>query len=178
MTTRILACPVPENINPLSPNGYMFSIEKLPSLSFFCQEINLPTLTLPEAVQLNPFTKIPIAGDQLEFGTLTVQFLVDETMSNYKSIHHWIVSLGFPESYQQYSDFLDEAKIPGLSEVSKSHSDGTLTILGNTNTPIQTIEFKDLLPLSLESLTFTSTNQDVQYLVGNASFQYSYYKFL
>ena len=80
MTTRTLSCPLPENINPLSPNGYMFSIEKLPSLSFFCQEVNLPSLNLPEATQLNPFTKIPIAGDQLEFGQLTIQFLVDDVV--------------------------------------------------------------------------------------------------
>ena len=87
MTTRTLSCPLPENINPLSPNGYMFSIEKLPSLSYFCQEVNLPSLNLPEATQLNPFTKIPIAGDQLEFGQLTIQFLVDDVMGNYKAIH-------------------------------------------------------------------------------------------
>lgn len=178
MTARTLSCPVPENLNPLSPNGYMFSIEKLPSLSFFCQEVNLPSIILPEAQQLNPFTKIPLAGDQLEYGTLTVQFLIDETMTNYRAIHHWLVSLGFPENYSQYTNFLDESKIPGLAEVAKSHSDGTLTILGNNNTQIQTVQFKDLIPESLESITFLSTNQDVQYLVGSVTFKYTYYKFL
>lgn len=178
MTTRLLTCPLPENLNPLSPNGYMFSIEKLPSLSFFCQQVTLPAVSLPEAMQLNPFVKIPVAGDQLDYGMLTVEFLVDEKMENYKAIHHWITSLGFPESYEEYTNFLDEAKIPGLSEIAKSYSDGTLTILGNNNVPIQTVQFKDLIPSSLESLTFLSTNQDVQYLVGSASFQYSYYKFL
>ena len=178
MTTRTLSCPLPENINPLSPNGYMFSIEKLPSLSYFCQEVNLPSLNLPEATQLNPFTKIPIAGDQLEFGQLTIQFLVDDVMGNYKAIHDWIIGLGFPENYDQYSSFLNTSKLPGLDEISKSQSDATLTILGNNNNAIQVIEFKDVVPQSLESITFTSTNQDVQYLVGSATFAYSYYKFL
>jgi len=178
MTTRTLSCPVPNNINPLSPNGYMFTIAKLPSLSFFCQEVNLPSLSLPEAQQLNPFTKISLAGDQLEFGSLTVQFLVDENMENYKAIHNWLVGLGFPENNEQYKNFIDSASVLELSEVARSSSDATLVILGNNNNPIQTIEFKDCIPESLESLTFLSTNQDVQYLVGSVSFKYTLYKFL
>ena len=178
MTTRILTCPVPENINPLSPNGYMFSLEKLPSLSFFCQEVTLPSLTLPEATQLNPFTKISLAGDQLEFDSLRVQFLVDEKMENYKAIHYWLISLGFPENHEQYKNYMETVSIPGLSEVARSSSDATLTILGNTNNPVQTIQFNDCIPESLESLTFISTNQDVQYLIGSVTFKYTNYKFL
>ena len=178
MNTRTLSCPIPENINPLSPNGYMFTIEKLPSLSFFCQEVTLPALTLPEASQLNPFTKISLAGDQLEFDTLRVQFLVDEKMENYKAIHYWLISLGFPETHEQYKNYMDSASIQGLSEVAKSSSDATLVVLGNNNTPIQTIQFVDCLPESLESMTFVSNAQDVQYLVGSVTFRYTNYKFV
>lgn len=178
MTTRILSCPVPNNLNPLSPNGYMFSLQRLSSLGFFCQEISLPAITLPEATQLSPLSKIPLAGDQIEFDTLRVQFLVDEKMENYKAIHNWIIGLGFPEDYGQYTGALTAASVPGMSEVAKSSSDATLVILGNNNQPIQTIQFADCVPESLESITFTSTNQDVQYLIGSASFRYSYYKFV
>ena len=178
MTTRTLTCPIPENLNPLSPNGYTFLLHRLPGLSYFCQEITLPSITLPEITQFTPLTKIPIAGDQIDYDTLRVQFLVDEKMENYKAIHNWIVGLGFPENYSQYTNVIDTAAIPGGSEVAASSSDATLIIMGNSNTPIQTIQFADCIPESLESITFTSTNQDVQYLVGSASFRYSYYKFL
>lgn len=178
MTSRILSCPVPNNLNPLSPNGYLFTLSRLSSLSYFCQEISLPAVTLPEAVQLSPLAKIPLAGDQLEFDTLRVQFLVDERMENYKAIHNWIVGLGFPEDYGQYTLTVGGAEIPGMSEVARSSSDATLVILGNNNKPIQTIQFADCVPESLESITFTSTNQDVQYLIGSASFRYTYYKFV
>jgi len=43
---NILSCPIPSNINPLSPNGFLFNILKLPNLSFFCQSVNLPGITL------------------------------------------------------------------------------------------------------------------------------------
>ena len=178
MTTRTLTCPIPENLNPLSPNGYTFLLHRLPGLSYFCQEITLPSITLPEITQFTPLTRIPIAGDQIDYDTLRVQFLVDEKMENYKAIHNWIVGLGFPENYSQYTNVIDTAVIPGGSEVAASSSDATLIIMGNSNTPIQTIQFADCIPESLESITFTSTNQDVQYLVGSASFRYSYYKFL
>ena len=135
-------------------------------------------MTLSEATQLNPFTKISLAGDQLEFGSLTVQFLVDDKMENYKAIHHWLISLGFPESYDQYKNFIDNVNISGFSEVAKSSSDATLTILSNNNNPIQTIQFIDCIPQSLESLTFVSNSQDVQYLAGNVTFVYTNYKFI
>ena len=177
MTTRTLTCPLPENINPLSPNGYMFTLQRLPELSYFCQEVSLPAITLPEATQLNPFSKIPLSGDQIEFDTLRIQFLIDDKMKNYRAIHDWIVGLGFPENNSQYTQTIEVSNMPGLSEVAKSTSDATLIILGNNNIPIQAIQFADCVPESLESITFVSNNQDVQYLIGSASFRYTYYKF-
>lgn len=177
MTTRTLTCPLPENINPLSPNGYMFTLQRLPELSYFCQEVSLPAITLPEATQLNPFSKIPLSGDQIDFDTLRVQFLIDDKMKNYRAIHDWIVGLGFPENNSQYTQTIEVSNMPGLSEVAKSTSDATLIILGNNNMPIQAIQFADCVPESLESITFVSNNQDVQYLIGSASFRYTYYKF-
>lgn len=178
MPIQTLSCPLPANLNPLSPNGYMFTVQRLPELSYFCQEVSLPAITLPEATQLNPFSKIALAGDQIDFDTLRVQFLIDEKMENYRAIHDWIVGLGFPENNSQYTEVIEGAALFGANEVAKSYSDATLVILGNNNMPIQVIQFADCVPESLESITFTSTNQDVQYLIGSATFRYTYYKFI
>lgn len=155
----------------------MFSIQRLPSVSYFCQEVNLPTLVLGSVQQSTPLSQAILAGDTLEYSPLTLQFLVDDGMNNYKSIHNWMTGLGFPEDHAQYQAMLDESSIPG-SNLKKSYSDGTLTVLGANNSAVQTIQFIDLIPESLDSLTFLSTNQDVQYLVGSATFRYSYYKFI
>lgn len=178
MTNRILSCPYPSNINPLSPNGYMFSIAKLPEVSYFCQEVNLPTLSLGSSVQNTPLAANNIPGDMLDFSPLTVQFLVDENMSNYKAIHNWMVGLGFPEKNSQYDDMLASSVNANASNSAKAYSDAVLGVLGNTGSTIQTIQFIDLYPESLESLTFLSTSQDVQYLVGVATFRYTHYKFI
>lgn len=114
----------------------------------------------------------------MTYDQLTVQFLVDETMTNYKSIYNWLVALGFPNSYDQYISFINDDDRGITSELAKNYSDATLQILGPNNTAIQTVEFHDLFPVALDSLVFQSTNQDVNYLVGNATFRYGYYKFI
>jgi hypothetical protein len=177
MPNNIISCPVPDNISPLSPNGFSFTIKKLPELSFFCQQVNLPGIQLGSPEFGNPFNVAPIPGDTLTYDTLNVQFLVDERLSNYKAIYNWIVALGFPENHQQYLNLINSAELASLSELAKNYSDATLGILDSSNNHVQSIVFYDLFPLSLDSLMFQSTNQDVQYLIGNATFRYAYYKF-
>jgi hypothetical protein len=106
----------------------------------------------------------------------TILAVIDDAMKNYKSIHDWLIGLGFPEDNKQYTQMLEGAVIDSY-ESSKAFSDATLTILNNSNSAIQTIMFVDAYPESLDSITFLSTSQDVQYLVGVATFRYSYYKF-
>jgi len=172
-----ITCPFPANINPLSPNGFMFNVQKLPNLSFFCQSVNLPGITLGSPEFSNPFNVSPIPGETLTYDQLTVQFLVDEQMANYTSIYNWIVALGFPESYQQYIDF-NENDNTNYGELAKNYSDATLQILTGNNNVVKTVRFIDMFPIGLDSLQFSGTNNDVQYLIGNATFRYALYKFL
>ena len=102
-----LTCPFPSNINPLSPNGFIFNITKLPNVNFFCQQINLPGLNLPSIIQGTPFSDAEIPGEKLTYDTLDLQFLVDEQMLNYTSVHNWITALGFPQNYDQYINFIN-----------------------------------------------------------------------
>jgi hypothetical protein len=176
MATTI-SCPIPANINPLSPNGFLFNIQKLPELSFFCQQVNLPGITLGSPEFGNPFQTQPIPGETLTYDQLTVQFLVDETMTNYQAIYNWIVALGFPNSYEQYTTFVSNEDRGAISELAKNYSDATLQILGANNQAVKTVQFIDLFPIALDSLLFQGTNTDVNYLIGSATFRYGYYKF-
>ncbi len=177
MATTI-TCPIPSNINPLSPNGFLFSIQKLPELNFFAQSVNLPGITLGAPEYGNPFQVQPIPGESLTYDQLTVQFLIDETMTNYQAIYNWIVALGFPNDYEQYTTFVSEDNRGITSELATNYSDATLQILSGNNQVVKTVQFVDLFPIALDSLQFAGTNTDVQYLIGNATFRYGYYKFL
>ena len=173
-----LTCPIPSNINPLSPNGFLFTIQQLPEMNFFCQQVNLPGITLGAPEFGTPFSVQPIPGETLTYDQLTIQFLVDQNMDNYRAIHNWIVALGFPQGYEQYTSFFNAQESLVTSDLAKNYCEGSLIILGANNTAVRTITFTDMFPIALDSLMFASTNTDVQYLVGNATFRYGYYRFI
>lgn len=173
-----LTCPIPENINPLQSNGFMFSIVKLPEIKYFCQEVTLPNLDAPAAEMGTPLVNTPIPGEKLSFGDLSITFLIDEQMKNYIALHDWMIGLGFPKSHAQYTNFvgsrLDELV---LSELSAGYSDAVLQVLDSSNNPSRSIQFVDVFPTALNQITLTSTTTDTQYLAATATFQYTYYQF-
>lgn len=170
------SCPFPDNLNPLSPNGFQLIIDKLPGVTFFCQNVPIPGISMPEAIQGSPFTNISLPGETIEFEPLTVSFLVDEKMENWKSVFKWMNGLGFPIDNEQYNEYRNESKM-NLSELQEFYSDGRLIIYDNNLSPIQTINFVNLHPTSLGQLDFTNTSTDVEYLTATATFNYTLYKF-
>lgn len=168
---------IPAGLNPLSPNGFNFSISKVPNVSFFCQEANLPGITLGEPTFSTPFSIQPLPGDTLTYDPLVIQFLIDEQMLNYNVVYNWIIALGFPESYAQYKSLLAGDTVV-YSELAKNCSDATLQILDSNNNAIRSVTFYDVVPTSLGALTFTSTNDGVNYLVGTATFKFGHYNFV
>jgi len=170
-------CPFPTNINPLSSNGFNFSISKLPEVSFFCQEVALPGITLPTFDMNTPLSALPFSGEILTFDDLNIQFIIDQNMTNYIAVYNWMIGLGFPEDNTQFADFIN-SQDTGYSRTNKEYSDATLQILGSNNLPVKTVKFIDILPVTLSSLNFLSTNNDVTYLVGNATFKISRYEFI
>ena len=169
---------LPANLNPLSSNGFQFSIKKLPELTYFAQQVSIPGINLPNVVYDTPFVQLKLPGVQLTYETLNIEFIVDENMSNYLAISDWLVALGFPEAYDQYISWQNRDKTPFLSDLAKNSSDGILEVLGSNNMPVQTVQFVDLIPTSLGAITFITTSNDVQYITCNATFEYTYYKFL
>lgn len=171
-------CPS-QNINFLSPNGFKFSVERLPKVSYFTQSVALPTLTLGDVGMPTPLlAKVGIPSDQLEFSPLVVPFMVDSDMQNWIEIFNWIRGLGFPEEYPQYTQENSKRGFDLSSELPRNYSDAFLTILNAHNNPVKTIQFIDCFPVALEGITFSSTNTDVQYATSSITFNYSYFKIM
>jgi hypothetical protein len=167
---------IPAGLNPLSPNGFNFSITKVPGVTFFCQQATIPGIMLGDPTFSTPFSTQPLPGDTLSYDPLTIQFLIDEEMLNYNVIYNWIVALGFPESYDQYTTLLSNDQT-AYGELAKNYSDATLQILDSNNNPVRSVTFQDVFPTSLETLTFASTNEGVNYLIGSATFKFGLYRF-
>jgi len=170
-----MASSQPDTKNFLSPLGFTFTLNRTPNVNYFVQNITLPTLTLGQFDLEDPFVRLPTPGTKLFFDPLTITFMVDEDMNNYLEIYNWLQGLGFPENFQQYSDFRNnQGEItPKATDV---HSDGSLVILSSHKNPNLNITFEDMFPISLTDLNFDATMTDVEYLRATVTFRYKLYR--
>ena len=168
MATRNSPKPRPgtpiENRNFLSPVGFKFGLQRAPGVAFFCNEANIPDMTLGEAIQPTYLRDIPTPGDKIQFGDLSLRFLVDEDLTNYMEIQNWIRGLGYPESLQEFQDLDDSGQLTDAFGFFKQgrddiYSDGTLQILSSNLVPQFQVQFSDLFPYSLNTLTFDATER-------------------
>lgn len=157
------------NKNFLSPLGFRFSVDRLPSVSYFCKAASIPALSTNAIETPNPFKKSPYAATQLEFGELELTFYIDEDLKNFDEIFGWLKGLTFPEKFDEYSNLSPNGKVNDV------FSDATLMILTNQNNPNFAVKFSDIFPLNLSTLQFDSTAQDVEYLEATVSFSYKDY---
>lgn len=174
---------LPKTYDYLRPNAFRFSVKDLPHVSFTCQSANIPDIQLGFATQPTPFIDVPTIGDKLNFGELSIRFLISEDMSNYIEMYRWLVALGFPTNYNQFSNFTKSrpSSFPFVTnqdgrETVLAYSDATLSILDSTNTPKVNIIFKNLFPISLQALDFDIASATVEYFTAIASFKYTIFE--
>jgi len=166
-----------ENRNFLAPTGFKFNLKRSPKVAFFCNQANIPDLNLGIANQPNYLRDIPTPGDKMDFGDLTLRFLVDENLENFMEIQNWIRGLGYPEEVQEFRDLQAGGLLQGryTKDRQNIYSDGTLQILSSNLVAKFNVNFKDLFPYSLTTLTFDATDTDIQYFTADVSFKYTSY---
>ena len=166
-----------DNRNFLAPTGFKFSLKRSPGVAFFCNQANIPDLNLGIAIQPSYLKDIDVPGDKISFGDLTLRFLVDEDLVNYMEIQNWIRGLGYPESLTQFDKLESEAVLPGNfgRTGDNIYSDGTLQILSSNLVPKFNVNFKDLFPYSISTVSFDATDTDIEYFTADVSFKYTIY---
>ena len=169
-----------QNRNFLSPVGFKFALKRSPKTAFFCNQANIPDITLGIAEQPTYFKDIPIPGDKIDFGDLNLRFLVDEDLGNYMEIQNWIRGLGYPETLKQFDKLEEQDYLFGAARFSNRgdqiYSDGTLQILSSNLVPKFQVVFDDLFPYSLSTMSFDATDTDIEYFTADVSFKYTIYK--
>ena len=183
MATRNSPKPRPgtpiENRNFLSPVGFKFGLKRAPAAAFFCNEANIPDMTLGIAEQPSYLRDIPVPGDKIQFGDLSIRFLVDEDLSNYMEIQNWIRGLGYPATLKEFDDLEKQDYLYGAKPFDQRgdqiYSDGTLQILSSNLVPKFNVKFRDLFPYSLSTMSFDATDTDIEYFTADATFKYTLY---
>ncbi len=182
----------PTKLDYLSPTQFKFNIHQLPLVEFNSNACNLPGINMGDAIFPTPFKNIPMMGDTITFENLTLEFIVDEYLENYITVHNWMTAIGFPKNRKQFSDFRavtsntptqrrgvskDIGDTQPATPANALFSDATLTILSNKNNPIVNVLFRDIYPVALSALDFTQTATDVEYQTASIDFSYQIYEF-
>ena len=191
MTTTNVYTREPDKLDYASPVQFRFKCSKLPTVEFFCQSANIPGISIGTATMPTGLKDIPIPGEKVSYQDLSISFLVDENLNNYKEIHDWIIALGFPQNHTQFADLQAAGadRYPGstsgavvpettiavpLSE-GGTYSDATLTVLNSKNIAVTEIRFDNIFPTSLGALSYDVQASDVNYLQASVDFSYMYY---
>lgn len=168
----------PDTYDFLRPNGFKFTIDGLPNVNYTCQSVTLPGVTLGTAIRETPFVALPLPGDKISFGALSIEFIISEGMENYYELFEWIRGLGFPENYNQFSNLKNINKNKNtLDKKSLEYSDGTLQMFTSHNNSSFNFRFYDLFPESLEAVNFDIRTTSVDYLTATATFRYRSFDF-
>lgn len=167
-------CPQPDNstLTPLYGSKFQFGIQKLPNLSFSVQSFQLPSVTIDVALQDTPLQTIPHRGAKVNYEDLSITFIVDSKMDNYKVLYNWIMN---------WCDRCECCAPNNLYDVGEmtDFSDGYINIFDpkDKSKRISTIKFIDMIPYSIGAIEFSTTNQEDTIVTATATFKFTYFMF-
>ena len=152
------------NSSFLSGSHFQFAILEYPNLNFTVQSCNLPMIqTNPKEVATSTgFTHL--AGDKLEYETLKISFIVDESLNNWMEIYAWLRALApthmlDKQTLNQYSNYPHPL-----------YSSGTLFLLTNALSVNITLTYANLT-----GLQFTTQDTEDRKLFATVTFAYDFY---
>ena len=193
MTTKQAYARQPTKLDYASPTQFKFNIVKLPKVEYYCTAVNIPGISLNGVTLATPLKEIPLPGTNLDYEPLTLSFLIDENLENYREIHGWLTGLGFPKDWSQFKNLLaggedrfppstskgvqtEPGKIKPPTDEGAIYSDATLTVLTSKNNPNLEVRFRDVYPFSLSALSYNQQAGDIEYLTAEVGFQYKIYE--
>lgn len=165
-----LSCPSIDT-NFLNSNDFSLVVERLPSVSFFSNSVELPSVSLVSLEEPTPLSTIKIPGDRLNFDPVSVTFYVDANMQNYLEAFRWMQGLGFPQNHTQYTTE-NNTRPDYMSDLEKNYSDAKLIVINAK----KVFTFVDCFPTRLSGIRFETQAQDVTYAVATLDLDYSYFK--
>lgn len=167
----------PENTNYLQPTKYLLTFDRINSTQYFCQTVNIPGLTMPKATLQSPLHNYHIAGLNLDYNELAIEFTIDEDVQSWRNIYNWFLAISSPHSFDERNKYQNIQNRNNFGDL-KSYSDATLTILSNLNNPLLKVKFIDAFPTSLSDISFDTKNSADTILTATATFAFEYYEFV
>lgn len=167
----------PENTGFLQPTKFLLSFDRIPNVTYFCQEVNIPGLSVSAITVPSPGMDYHVAGNKLSVESLNIRFLIDSKMESWKNIYEWMQSIASPHGTEE-RNYLTRLQNEFKQNSFPQYSDAVLTILSNLNNPISRVHLVGLFPLSLSGIQFDTTQSSDTIITSDASFSVKYFDFL
>ncbi len=167
----------PLNQNLAQPSKFLLSFDRLPEMTYFCTDANIPGVNVGEATQVNPLIDAPIPGDKMVHEPFEVTFLIDEELLAWESVIRWIKGYSFPENTDQYKNLSVQKRLQLSTngDPRAQYSDALLTIYSNKYNPLLQISFTDMFPVSLTGIRFSTSETAFSVMSASAVFKYTNY---
>jgi hypothetical protein len=167
----------PTNTTLLQPTKYLVSIDRIPTVKYFCQTANIPGVNIGTAEYSTPFLDIHTPGTKITYSPFDMKFLVDEDLKGWREIHDWFRAIATPVSFEERNTITQmNTRKQGKSLL--NYSDITLTVLNALNNPVVRVQFINAFPTSLSDIEFDTGASADDILTATTSFTYEYFNIL
>lgn len=165
----------PTNPNVLHPNKFALSFSAIPTVEYWCQTVNIPGLSIGEAIRQSPFIDLYSPGDKLVINPFSMTFLVDEDLLGWREIYTWMRDMTFPKEFKEYT------KLPlrpgAYAKPQPQFSDATLVVLDSKQNPKIRIKFENCFPTQLTDILLSATATPEEPITADAVFRFDLYEF-
>jgi hypothetical protein len=160
--------------NFLQPSGFKVVISKdeMPNLSFLVQGVSHPSMEMAQVDLGYKRTGISLVGDNIEFGEVTFEVILDEDMKVYGEIYAWMERL-IETNHQLNKGVLYRSSDTSLSD----YQDVRLKILTSSNNGNKEFVYRNAFPTSLGSVEFASTGEET-FITCPITFKFDYFEFI
>tara|TARA_R110002012_G_scaffold285033_1_gene476008 strand:+ start:307 stop:801 length:495 start_codon:yes stop_codon:yes gene_type:complete len=157
----------PETNNYLATNFFKLEIDKFPTVSYFCQSVNLPSLTASTIEVPVPGIGLPIRSPlaRYSYENMSVSFIVDEKMENWLEVYNWMSEMRGFDSDCATKDYPD------------IFSDAELIIMNASYQPMKTVTIQEMFPVGISGIQFSSVIVDTEPVIATATFAFTKYEF-
>ena len=77
----------PENTNLLQPTKFLLTFSRITTTQYFCQSVNVPSISLGEVQRDTPFLDLYSPGTKLSYDPLDISFIIDEDLQSWKNLY-------------------------------------------------------------------------------------------
>ena len=164
---------IPTSNNFVKETAFSFACAYIPDTVYHLQTATLPGISASPVNVGTPLSPVLVPGDNVEWSPITITFMVDEELANYRKMHDWIVKLYTGRDTSDLTTLKSENFIQ--EDLGGGVTDATLTVRSNKQNTTLRVKFEELFPTSLSDLQFTTVSEDAEYLVATATMVYNTY---